>query len=73
MFSNEKWTGKGAEMENPYNLHFYCEYLRQDALCEARKRHLMDHARAGRKQRPGQSSLGLLLRRIPLRGARLAG
>lgn len=59
-------------MENPYNLHFYAEYFREEALQEARRQHLMDRARAGRKSRSGRSRIGTILANIPpLHGGRV--
>lgn len=60
-------------MENPYNLHFYGQYSRQQALQEARRQYLIDQARASRRSRPGRNRIGTVLTRIlSLRGGRVA-
>lgn len=47
-------------MNYPYDLHAWSKYYREEALKEARERHLAEHARADRKQRCGQSRVGLV-------------
>ena len=60
-------------MENPYSLHFYSGYQRQDALRDARRRHLMVRARASRRSRSGRSRMGpILTSMLLLRGRGVA-
>ena len=47
-------------MNNPYDLHSYSKLCREDALHEARKRHLVERARADRELR-GLRRVGIAL------------
>lgn len=47
-------------MNYPYDLHAWSKHYRQEALKEARERHLAEQARADRKQRSGQSRVGVV-------------
>ena len=42
-------------MDNAYDLHSWSRMRREDALREARKRHLIERAKAERGQRFGQN------------------
>ena len=62
-------------MNNPYDLHSWSKQYREDALQEARMRHLVQRTRADREPR-GLRRLGLAWSEVLaplLRGIRLAG
>jgi hypothetical protein len=44
-------------MNNPYDVHSWSKLYREEALREARKRHLADSARAARRRLSGRSSV----------------
>lgn len=46
-------------MNNPYDVHSWSKEYREEALREARKRHLANSARAARRRLSGRSSVGL--------------
>ncbi len=53
-------------MHNPYDVHSWGRLCREDALREARERHLVGLAGAGRGQRFGQSRVGPVCRNVLL-------
>lgn len=63
-------------MNNPYDVHSWSRLYREEALQEARVRHLAERARAGRSQPSLLERVGPVWRRLLmqlLHRARLAG
>ena len=48
-------------MHNPYDLHSWSTQYRQEALREARKRHLVEQAKGNRRPHTGLGRVGFAL------------
>lgn len=68
--SMRKPAGRRQGMDNPYDVHSWSRPCREDALREARKRHLVERAEAERGRRFGQNRVGAARRSalLPLLG-----